>query len=525
MNLFAKFSTVGLATLSSRILGFFREALIASLLGAGPVADAFYAAFRFPNLFRRLFAEGAFNAAFVPLFAKELEGGGEAAAKRFAEQVLSVLLLILLTVSALAMIFMPFLVGTIIASRFDPESEKFATTVLLTRIMFPYLTAMSLVAMLGGILNSLRKYFLAAAAPVLLNIMMIGGLLTARATGFDAIGTGAVLAWSVVVSGVLQLGLLAWGVARQDFRLGFAMPALTPAVKRVLKLALPAAITGGIVQINLLVGQNIASGQEGAIAVINYADRVNQLPLGVVGVAIAVVLLPELARALKSGNPGEAASLQNRSLEFGLGLALPAAVGLMMLTAPIVAIVFERGNFTRQTTEVTAAVLAIFAAGLPAAILVQIFRPGFFAREDLRTPMWAALCDAITNIVISLTLFPIYGVRGVAVGTSTALWVNAIFLGAMLWRRNLFRPSTETLRRVALIILASALIAFYLWLVSQTAGTVLLDGPVATRAVLIAGIICSAMAIYFAFVIATGAVEGARLAALLRRRPPSKPDV
>ncbi|GIL02854.1 MAG: putative lipid II flippase MurJ [Alphaproteobacteria bacterium] len=517
-GLIGKFSAVGLATLASRVLGFVREALIASVLGAGPVADAFYAAFRFPNLFRRLFAEGAFNAAFVPLFAKELEGGGAQAARRFAEQVLSVLLFVLLGLSAVAMIAMPFLVETVIAARFDPTSEKFALTVAYGRVMFPYLAAMSLVAMLSGILNSFRRYFLAALAPVLLNVVLIGALAVALAGGLGQATVGLVLSWAVVASGILQLGLLAYGVRREGFGLSLRPPALTPAVRRLLVLALPAAVTGGITQINLLVGQNIASAQAGAIAVINYADRINQLPLGVIGIAIGVVLLPELSRSLKAGDLDDAAHLQNRSLEFGLGLTLPAMVGFALLPEHLVALVYERGAFGRETTLLTADVLRAFAVGLPAFTLISIFRPGFYAREDMRTPMWYAGANAATNIAGSLALFPVMGVVGIAIATSLAGWVNAVLLAATLWRRDLFRPSRRTLGRLGLIVLANLMMAGLLVLARIWLGEAMLSGALLQRAGLVALVVAAAATVYFGFVVATGAVERDRLAALVLRR-------
>ena len=516
MGLIAKFFTVGGATLASRILGFAREALIASALGAGPVADAFYAAFRFPNLFRRLFAEGAFNSAFVPLFAKELEGGGREAARRFAEEVLAVLLLVLIAISAIAMIFMPVLVETVIASRFDPASEKFSLTVVMAQVMFPYLTAMSLVAMLSGVLNSFRRYFLAALAPVLLILV----LLAALQVDLPGPDTGMALAWGVAGSGCLQLGLLVYGVWREGFPIALRMPRLTSPVKRLLWLAIPAAITGGITQINLLVGQNIASGQEGAIAVMNYADRLVQLPLGVIGIAIGVVLLPELARALKAGDLRDATHLQNRSLEFGIGLTLPAAVGFVIMPEVLVAIVYERGSFARETTELAGSVLAAFAVGLPAFTLISIFRPGFYAREDMRTPMWFAAANAFTNIGGSLVLFPILGVAGIAIATSIAGWINAILLGATLWRRDLFRPSPQTFRRLGLILIANLLLAGGLWLAYHQLQGLLLDGSLLVRVGLLVVILLAAVIFYFGFVVATGAIEGDRLAALLRKREP-----
>ena len=274
MSLIRKFASVGGATSASRVLGFVREALIASVLGAGPVADAFYAAFRFPNLFRRLFAEGAFNSAFVPLFAKELEGEGQENAAKFAGEVFSVLTLVLLVLTILAIAFMPFLVATIIAPAFADTPEKFDLTTDLTRIMFPYLMAMSLVAMLSGILNSLRRYFVAAIAPVLLNVVLIGVLVSALVLDVSDPRVGVLLAIGVVVSGLLQLGLLVLGIKQSGFSFRPRRPRMSAKVNRLLVLAAPAALTGGIVQINLVVGQIIASAQDGAIALLSFADRV-----------------------------------------------------------------------------------------------------------------------------------------------------------------------------------------------------------------------------------------------------------
>jgi len=505
--------------MSSRVLGFVREALIASALGAGPVADAFYAAFRFPNLFRRLFAEGAFNSAFIPLFAKELEGGGREAARRFAEQVLSILLFTLLLLSALAMIFMPFLVGTIIAPKFADTPEKFDLTVTLTRIMFPYLTAMSLVAMLSGILNSFRRYLLAALAPVLLNVVVVSVLIYGLLVEADARSTGLLLSYGVVGSGVLQLGFLIFGVARQGFGVSIRMPRLTPAVKRMLFLAAPAAATGGVTQINLLIGQIIASAQDGAIALLSYADRIYQLPLGVIGIAIGVVLLPELSRALKAGDDKEAAHLQNRSLEFGLGLTVPAAVGLAVIPAPIISVLFERGAFSRETTLLCAAALAAFAVGLPAFVLIKIFSPSFFAREDMKTPMWFSAAGVTVNVVGSLAMFPHLGHVGIAIATSLAGWVNAVLLGATLWRRRDFRPSLITLRRVLLIFVGSALMGALVWLSLWRFSAQMLDADMLARLTAVALTVVVAMVVYFGFVLATGAIERDRLLALLRRRP------
>jgi putative peptidoglycan lipid II flippase len=518
MSLIGKFASVGGATMASRVLGFVREAMIAAFLGAGPVADAFYAAFRFPNLFRRLFAEGAFNAAFIPLFAKEIEGGGPDAARKFAEQVLAVLLLSLFVLSALAMIFMPFLVSTVIAPKFIEDPDKFELTVVLGRIMFPYLAAMSLVAMLAGILNSLRRYFLPALAPVLLNIVLVSGLIAAGFLELSAPDIGMVLGWSVTISGALQLGLLVWALRREGFTMGFVRPRLTPAVKRLLWLALPAAVTGGITQINLLVGQIIASAQDGAIAVMNYADRLNQLPLGVIGIAIGVVLLPELSRALRAGDMKDAQHLQNRSLEFGLAITVPAAVGLAMIPEPIIGLVFERGAFTRETTLVTASVLAAFALGLPAFVLTKIFTPAFYAREDMRTPLWASLISVVINIAGSLFLFPRLGVSGIALATSLAGWISVVFLGTRLVSGGLFRLTAVTLKRMGLIVIASALMGGLLWWVEANFSAILLDAALSVRLSAVLITVLAAAVVYFGFAFMTGGLDRAEFARMLRRR-------
>jgi len=517
MSLVRKFASVGGATLASRILGFVREAMIAAFLGAGPVADAFYAAFRFPNLFRRLFAEGAFNSAFVPLFAKELEQGGKTAARTFAEQILSVLIGVLLFLSALAMIFMPALVGTIIAPRFAEDPEKFELTVLLARIMFPYLMAMSLVAMFSGILNSFRRYFLAALAPVVLNMVFIAVLSLGGFYALDDPQLGQAMAWGVFVSGLLQLLLLTLGIRKQGFGLSLRVPRISPSVKRLLVLAIPTAIAGGITQINLLVGQIIASAQSGAIAVMNYADRLMQLPLGIIGISIGVVLLPELTRALAANSREDAMRLQNRSLEFGLGLTVPAAVGLFMLNLPLVSLVYERGAFDREIAELTAHVLAGFAIGLPSFVLIKIFQPSFYAREDMRTPMWFSGANAVLNIMLSLYLFPIYGVLGLAIATSIAGWVNAFLLWFSLYLGNYYRVEGETLRNIVLIVLASLVMGGLLYAGNLWLGTSLTDNGLLMRVGLISGLISVAGICYFAIVIATGAIPREQLRRVLKR--------
>ncbi len=518
MSLIGKFASVGGATMASRVLGFVREALIGAALGAGPVADAFYAAFGFPNLFRRLFAEGAFNSAFVPLFAKEVEGGGLERARLFAEQVLAMLSAVLIGLSALSMIFMPSVVATVVAPLFADTPDKFAMTVDMTRIMFPYLFCMSLVAMFSGILNSLRRYFLAAIVPVLLNVIMVGVTASALWLGMDAPSTGYWLAWGVFASGFAQLALLVWGVSRQGMMLRLRLPQLTPDVKRLLILMAPAMVTGGVVQINIMIGRIIASAQDGAIALLNYADRINQLPLGVIGVAIGVVLLPELSRALRARDDAEAQHLQNRSLEFGLALTLPAAVGFMTLPEPLVNLLYERGAFSAETTRLTAQALAAFAVGLPAYVLMKVFQPAFFAREDMKTPLWFSIVAVVINIAFSLLLFPLFGHVAIAAATAVSAWVNVSLLAMVLWRRGDFRPSPATLRRISMIVLSSiamgvAVVAIHTLLPGLFAHAAFLVRFATVMAtILVAGIV------YFGLAFATGGLDRGEFTRLLRRR-------
>ena len=486
--------------MASRVLGFVREMLIAAFLGTGPVADAFYAALRFPNLFRRLFAEGAFNAAFIPLFAKRLEES-ETSAKQFAAEVFSVLLVILLIISALAIAFMPWLVGTVVAPKFVTNPDKFELTILLTQIMFPYLAAMSLVAMLAGILNSLRKYFLAALAPVLLNVVLIMVLSASAILNFDANQIGVLLAVSVTISGVLQFGLLLWATNKEGFVPKWQTPRLTPSVRRLLWLALPAAITGGITQINLIVGQIIASAQDGAIAIINYADRLMQLPLGVIGIAIGVVLLPELSRALKADQKSEVMALQNKSLEFALLLTLPSAVGLGLLAKPIVVLLFERGAFDRVATDVTSAVLTIFVIGLPAFVISKVFTPSYYVRENMRWPMWCSAASVAANIIGSLALFPTYGVLGIAVATAISGWVNAVMLMVPLIYQKHYVIAPVTLKRIVAIIAASCVMAGILYFANLQFYNQLVDAAFLVQLISLLAVIAIAAVSYFGFIL------------------------
>lgn len=519
MSLVKKFMTVGGATLGSRIFGFARETMMAAALGTGPVADVFYAAFRFPNLFRRLFAEGAFNAAFVPLFAKEIEANGIDGAKRFSEEVFGVLFSVLMILTIAMQLSMPLLVQWIIAPGFVDDPEKFDLTVRLAIVMFPYLMCMSLTAMLSGMLNSLHHFFAAAIAPVFLNVLMIGALAWALWTGADPATTAWALSWSVLGAGLLQMAVVYVGVRHAGIRIGFKRPRFTPNVKRLLVLAVPAAITGGITQINQLIGQAIASTKEGAIAALQYADRIYQLPLGVVGVAVGVVLLPELARALKGGHMKEAEGLQNRSIEFVLFLTLPAAAAIWVLSDEIIRVLYERGAFSEQNTAVVASILAIYGIGLPGFVLIKALQPGYYAREDTKTPMRFTMVSVALNTGLAITLFPIFEESGIAIAEAAAGWTNTILLfSVLLWRGHLIFEWSLLTRTLRLIIASAIMAGLLVYLSDRWAAWLQPSSPLSEQLLALGGLIAIAMPVYFGIAFLIGGADWRLVRRSLKRR-------
>ena len=469
MSLYRSFATVGGLTAISRVLGFVRDQLIAYVLGTGMVADAFIVAFRIPNLFRRLFAEGAFNSAFVPLFAERLEGAGPAAAKGFAEEALAGLFAVLLVFTVLAEIAMPW-VMPFIAVGFAGNQEKFDLTVLLTRIAFPYLICMSLMALYAGVLSGLRQYAAASAAQILLNVVLTIAMGIAYWLGLSrSPAAGIVLASAVTVAGVVQLAMLARDSARNGMSLGLRWPRNTDGMQRLVALGVPALIAGGITQLNIIVGTNIASLQAGANSFLYYADRLYQLPLGIVGIAIGVVLLPDIARQLRAGNLGAVHENQNRSIEFSLLLTLPAAVALAVVPLPIIRVLFERGAFTAADSPPTAWALSAFAFGLPAFVLNKVLSPAYFARSDTRTPMNFALVNLLVNAAGSVLLFFVlqhYGYLphvGIAIATTLAAWLNVGQLWRELHNRGHYRADTRLTRNLPRILIASVLMGIVVW--------------------------------------------------------------
>lgn len=513
MSLARAIATVGGYTMISRVTGFVRDMLIAAVVGAGPIADAFFVAFQIPNFFRRLTGEGALTVAFVPMFAGMVETRGQAVAVAFAGQVQSVLLVILLLLVAVAEIAMPGVI-LVLAPGFADGDPRYDLAVELTRITFPYLPLISLVALWGGMLNSLGKFWAMAVAPILLNLILIAAL--ASAAGLLET-PGHVLAWGVAVAGVAQALFVAITCRRAGVLPPLVRPRLTPEVKRLLILVAPAALGAGVVQVNAFIGILLASLlPAGSVSYLYYADRVVQLPLGVVGVAIGTALLPLLSRQVRGGHTEDAHDTQNRALEIGLLLTLPAAAALAVIAEPMIAVLFQRGAFTPEASAATSITLAAYAAGLPAFVLIKVFQPGFFAREDTATPVKVAAVAVVANLACNAVLMPLFDQVGIALSTALSSWLNAGLLATLLWRRGHLALDRRLLSRlprivVAVAIMVAALLGAGAWLEPWlAAGT-------AIRIAALAGLILIGVVVYGAACLVLGAARVRDLKAV--RRP------
>jgi putative peptidoglycan lipid II flippase len=512
-------ATIGGLTLVSRVAGFVRDMLMAQFVGAGFANDAFLIAWRLPNLFRALFAEGAFSAAFVPMFNREVarEGGGLPAALTFAERVLAILFPFLLVFTMLMMALAAPIVWAMTGGFPDGGPDKFALAVTLTRITFPYLALISLVSLLGGILNSVDRFWVNAAAPILLNLCMIAGLVFFR--GHDPVETAYTQAISVTVSGVVQLLWLGWACARAGTRLKLRRPRLDPQVRALLRVIGPAALGAGAVQFNLLISTSLAARflPQGAVSYLYYADRLNQLPLGLIGIGVGTAMLPGLSRQIGGGDARGATATQNRAIELVLVLTLPATAALMIAATPIIRALLQHGAFTAGDTIASAQALAAFSLGLPAYVLIKVLVPGFYARQDTRTPVRLALIAMLVNLVGNLILiWPLRHV-GLALSTAISAWVNAALLYATLRRRGHFavdaRLGANAIRLVLATVLMSGLLAFLAPLVDPHTARALPE-----RVVWLGGLMAISVVVYFAAAIGLGAFRPAELRAQFARR-------
>ena len=500
---------VGSWTLVSRGAGFARDVMMAAYLGAGPVAEAFFIAFSLPNMFRRFFAEGAFNMAFVPMFAKKLESGEDA--RGFARDAFSGMTWLLMLFSILGTLAMPWLVWAMAAG--FAGDERFGLAVLYGRIGFVYILFISLVALLSGVLNSFGRFTEASVVPVLMNLMFIAAMLLADRAGWDM---GLTLAWTVPVTGVAQFAFTWVSAARAGFVFWPGLPRLTPELKRLAVIAAPAVLAGGVVQINLLVGRQVASFTEGAVAWLSYADRLYQLPLGVVGIAVGTVLLPDLSRRLRAGDAEGGRASLNRATEFALALTLPAAVALVVIALPLIGVLYGRGNFGADDIANTALALAIYGLGLPAFVLQKTLQPLYYAREDTRRPFRYAVVSMLVNVGFAVGMMPVIGFAAAALATTVSGW----FMLLQLWlgTRGMgdeARADARLRSRMWRIVLASVAMGAVLWLAQVLLGPGL--GMPGWRYIALAGLCGIGIVSYFAIGFLIGAFRMSDFRSALRR--------
>ncbi|HEY0627669.1 MAG TPA: murein biosynthesis integral membrane protein MurJ [Allosphingosinicella sp.] len=514
MNLWKATGTIGGLTMVSRVLGFAREMIFARVMGAGMAADAFALAFLIPNLFRRLFGEGAFSQGFVPLFSGRMKDGDNEEARRFAEEVLAVFMPVLMIITVIFMVFMPAFIALIGAGWTD-EPEKFGLAVLLTRITMPYLVFICLVSLFSGVLNSLSRFTAAAFAPSLLNIALIAALLIVPEGGPE---TARAMAWGVVAGGVLQLALC-WGSAHAaGVKLRLTRPRLTPGVKELVVLILPATLGGGIYYISQAFYAYFATSlPEGSLVYLGFADRLNQLPLAIIGSALGTAILPALSRSVIAADNEGAARVQSQAIELAMLLTLPAAVALAVTAGPIVAALFQGGKFTAEDARTTALVLSIIVSGLPAYVLIKVLAPGFYARKDMKTPIIIAASMLIVGIALNFILIPVMGIAALAFTTALAAWLNALALYGILARRGHFRIQSWLWSRIIRQIIAAAIMAAALYFVREALDG-FFAGSTGRRLIGVGTLVSVGGAVYFAVAWVIGAINKEDILILLRKK-------
>ncbi len=512
-------------TLISRAAGFARDVVISAALGAsaGPAADAYNTALSFPNLFRRIFAEGAFAAAFVPAYARTLETEGPEAADRVATQALAMVAMVTVVLTIVAQLAMPWIM-TVINVGFLNDPARFKLAVVLTQITMPYLPCMAVAALLSGVLNARGRFIVSGAYPILLNLIMLAAVIPA--TG-GQVGAAYAASWAVLAAGVAQAGLCWWAVRKAGAKIHLAIPRLTPAVKAIIITAIPAAIGNSATQLNVFVSGNLASFVDGGRSWLATADRLYQLPLGLVGVAIGIALLPRLSAAVASNDHERQKTSMDQAVLLSMALTLPAAAALMGMPYFLIDALFTRGAFLDVDARATAEALFQFGWGVPAFVLIRILAPAFFARGDTKSPMRFALVSVAVNAVVAVGLFYSgMGVPGIAAAVSAAAWSNAGLLALTLWRRDHYRPGPALVSRLIRIAFAAAgmgvLVAVATWArpyyepdIGQTLSAIGLDRGAKELSVMVVTALGGLA--YAVLALATRAVRISELKALVQR--------
>jgi putative peptidoglycan lipid II flippase len=517
MSLVRNTAVIGGLTLVSRLFGFARDIVLTAALGAGPVADAFNAALGFPNLFRRLFAEGAFSQAFVPVYSKTLAAEGEEAANRLASEALSVLLLMVALLSAVAIAGMSWINRALFAGYInDPQTFQLAT--LLTQLAMPYLVAMSATTLFSGVLNAHGRFFAAAAAPILFNLCQLIALWLVHDTPQHA-ALAAIVA--VSISGVLQALWVWWGAHRSGTKLRLPFPRITPAVQRLFVLAAPAALAGGALQINVMVSRALASFEQGAITYLTVADRLYQLPLGLIGIAVGVAMLPRLSRLVQEGDDAGARSALDEAVALSMAFTLPAAAAILAIPYFMIDGLYARGAFTAQDAYNVSLALIHYGWGVPAFVLAKIYAPAFFAREDTRGPMRYAITSMVLNVVLGAALFfglrqmGVHGFPGLAIATSTAAWLNVLLMIRALVKSGAYGPTPAAFGRLVRILFASAVLFGVLWLANFNRAN--LEAQFGSKEAAILFVILAGGTFYFAVAFLVRAVTFSEVRAAFKR--------
>ncbi len=499
MKLIRSTAIISFFTLMSRVLGLVRDILTANFLGASVINDALITATKLPNLFRRMFAEGAFNAAFIPLYARRIEHEGDNEAAEFAGEAMASLILLVAIIVIGFQITMPWALN-LIGGGLEKVAEAGETSVydlavLYARITMPYLLMMSIAALLSGMLNTHNRFAIAAFIPVLYNIVAISILTLATRGEVSLEKLALYLSIGMSASGILQLALLFYGLKRSNIKIPLRLPRLTPGVKRLWVLGVPGMTAAGITHINIMVSHRIATIQESAPSWLYYADRLYQLPLGIIGIAMGVALLPALSRRLRAGDDSGAMSSMNRALEISAYLALPATIALAVMPEFLIGGLFERGRFGPEDTHQTAKALQMFAFGLPAFVLIKVLTPAFFARENTTTPMKFAAASAVINLCLGAALFFTIGFFGLALATTIAGWANVVLLGRVLFREGHLKLDRRLRLRLPRIIAAAAIMGPATWFAAQTAKP-MLNGHIINDYMLLMVVCIIGLAVY-----------------------------
>jgi putative peptidoglycan lipid II flippase len=456
MNLIKSTGTFSFFTIISRLLGYLRDILIAIFLGTSYLADVFFVAFRVPNTFRRLFSEGTFNAAFVPSYSSEIVKG-KTKSNKFANEVFNYLFLILLMLVLVVQVFMPAFVS-LIAPGFIDDNEKMSLAINLTRITIPFLMLVSLASFFSAILNSHNRFAEAAAAPIILNIVLIIILIFSKSLNDELV---YYLSYGVTLAGLLQLIFLYFFVTKH-FKLTFDIKfKLSKKVKVFFNKLLPSIFSSGVTQINILVGTIIASFQASAVSYLYYADRIYQINLAIAGIAIGVVVLPQLSKHISQKNKKKIDLIQNKALELSLFLSLPASIALLIASDEIISALFGYGQFSESSALNSAKALYFFSLGLPAFAMIKIFSNFFFANHDTKTPFYISLVSVVLNILISVYFFKSIGFIIIPIATTISSWFNLITLFLFLQKRSLFSFNNIFIKRFYKIVFSSILMGLF----------------------------------------------------------------